>query len=488
MTARPPVRRSVRVGNLDVDYEASVDEFLVSDSKDRPGARIVCTTYLRCVDTQAERISRPVIFAFNGGPGSSSVWLHLGLGPRRVADADSLRPRTAPPFSLVDNEQTVLDAADLVFIDPPGTGYSRVLTPEQEVDFYSVDGDARATLEFINAWIRQHHRENSPRYVLGESYGGTRAAAVSRLAPGGPYLSGSLSQTALSGAILIGAPLAPSQGEAAHAVAIPVQAATAWYHKMLPQPMQGLDEHLAKAYRFAAEEYLPALFAGTSLTQTAREAVASSLHELIGISPDVLLENNLRLTPDQFSKLLLSQAGLEVGLYDSRFSLTTQHRGQDVIADDPAMGQYAPLFTGTLVSYLRDELGADYDEEYRFIEFKRINFRWDYGEGPGRYKQSELLPEFAVAMRRNQQFRLMIGQGYFDQVSSIGALEHALTRPLVDRSRIEVRYYDSGHMPYLGSPSRSQVAADIREFVAALPLESEEATKIERLSASAVTI
>lgn len=461
------VRRTIKVGAAEVTYDARVEQFTIEDRAGQPGARIVCTSYTRSEEAAA-RDARPVVFAFNGGPGSSSVWLHLGLGPRRVAQADLLSPRATPPYEIVDNHETLLDVADLVFIDPPGTGFSRVLTPEQESDFYSVEGDAQASIRLISAWCRRHRRENSPKLLLGESYGAVRAAAVCRMLPGGPTRTGRLEWVSLSGAVLLGAAasFAPL-GDTAHLVELPTQAATAWYHDRLPARPDSLDSHLRRARRFAAEEYGPALFAGTALPAARREEVARTLHELIGIRPEVLIQHRLRLTPAQFSRLLLAETGGQVGMYDSRYALPLGQADQDPVGDDPAMSQYVGMFSGALVPYLRDELGANYEEEYRFIEFARVNGRWNYGSGPGALPSSaSILPDFAVAMCRDPEFQVLVCQGYYDQVTSVGALDHALTREPVDGTRFQVRQYESGHMPYLGQESRALLADDIRRFIA----------------------
>ncbi|MFF3501117.1 S10 family peptidase [Streptomyces sp. NPDC003247] len=458
-------QRTIKVGSEELTYEARVEEFTIDGSDGQPGARIVCTTYQR---SGIEQSGRPVIFAFNGGPGSSSVWLHLGMGPRRVSEADSLTPRSTPPYTLTDNSETVLDAADLVFIDPPGTGYSRVLSPELEADFYSTEGDARAFIRLISAWCRRHRRENSPRFLLGESYGSIRAAAIARLMPGGPMGTGSLGTTALSGVILLGAHFWKPDSDEVHAATLPTYAATAWYHDRLPNRPPTLEAHVESTRRFAEQDYLPALFAGTALAPERRTRIARSLHELIGIPADALISNHLRLSRAQFAQLLLADGDRQVGAYDTRYTLPIAGAGTDPVSDDPAMGQYAGMFSGALVPYLRDELGAEYDIDYRPIEFARVNFRWNHGSGPGVYPTSDTsIQDLAAAMRRDPRFTVLFCQGYYDLVTTVGALEHAVTRVPLDRDRVHIRRYESGHMPYLGGLAREQLADDIRKFLKA---------------------
>lgn len=445
-------------GGRRVEYDGRVEEIVVPDRSGRDGARYVCTSYVTAV---AE--DRPIVFVFNGGPGSSSVWLHLGLGPRRTPSADDLEPRMVPPYELVDNPECVLDQVDLVFVDPPGTGYSRVLSEEQEKDFYGVEPDAIATIRFISQWVRIHGRENSPKYLLGESYGAIRAATVARMSAGGPTNTGGIETLGLNGVVLLGPALTIPRGQTAidYATGLPSLAAAAWYHDRLPQRTANLADHLAAAQEFAAGEYLTALFAGTRLDTSRRSMVAKQLHELIGLSPDVIQDHELRLTAASYAKLVLADQGDHLGLYDARYRLSATGAGDDPVADDPAMGQYAPAFAGAITRYLRDELGARRDTDYRAIDFGRVNGRWDFGDVPDKNYATEL----AIAMRRNRHLRLLICVGAYDLVTTIGAVEHALSQAPVDTSRTLVRTYESGHMPYLGAIPRSALTADLRTFL-----------------------
>lgn len=445
-------------GGRQVEYGASVEEIVVPVASGGDGARYVCISY---VATAGE--DRPVVFAFNGGPGSSSVWLHLGIGPRRVASGDDLEPRMVPPYELVDNPDCVLDEADLVFVDPPGTGYSRVLSEEQEKEFYGVERDAIATIRFIGRWARRHGRENSPKYLLGESYGAARAATIARMSAGGPTMTGGLEALTLNGVVLLGPSLSMASGQTAidYATALPSLAAAAWYHDRVAARSSKLADHIDVAREFAAGEYLAALFAGNRLDRSRRSMVAKQLHELIGLPLDVLEEHQLRVTPPSYAKLLLADQDEHLGLCDARYRLSADGAGEDPVGDDPAMGQYTPAFAGAITRYLRDELGADEDADYRAIEFARVNQRWDYGDEPGKNYAMDL----AIAMRRNRDFRVLIGVGSYDLVTTLGATEHALSQVPLDQHRTFVHTYESGHMPYLGTTPRSDLANDLRTFV-----------------------
>ncbi len=458
--------RAGTFGGAAVAYAVHLDEIVLPDRLGHPGARCICFSYCR---SPADPLG-PVIFAFNGGPGSASLWLHLGLGPRRPAAADSLAPPSAPPFTLVDNEDCPLDVADLVFIDPPGTGYSRVLSEEQEADFYGVAQDATAMVRLVAEWSRRHGREGAAKFLMGESYGAIRAAVMARLSHGGPTQTGALEGLAINGVVLLGATLSlaltgKDGGDIGHATALPSLAATAWYHRRLPADPADLASHVAAAQAYAAGDYLSALFAGDGLDEVSRQAVAVRLHALTGITPDVLRAHNLRLTPAAFADLVLADRGEQVGLYDSRYVLPLAGRGPDPVADDPAMGQYTPAFAGLIVSYLRDELGIQRDDTYRGIEFAAVNSRWDYGSGAGVPPAANYAEDLAVAMRRNRGLELMAASGHFDLVAPAGALTYALAHARLDRARVQLHTYQSGHMPYLGAAARAAFAADLRAFV-----------------------
>lgn len=446
-------------GGIEMSYEAWVEDFAV-ESKGST-ARYVCTSYCRSDADQA----RPVAFVFNGGPGSSSVWLHFGIGPRRPAELDQLQPRSTPPYELADNQDSPLDVTDLVFIDPPGTGYSRVIDGDEQ-SFYDSTADAIACVDFIAQWKRRHRREQAPTFLIGESYGAMRAALVAKLAAGGPFATGSLEAVSISGVVLVGATLAMGvAGEDAEcATALPSLAAAAWYHGRLPGPPVSLEHHVESAREFAGGAYLVALAAGGRLPNSDRHAVAQRLHQLTGLPASELERAGLRLDVSSFSRQLLGEAGLQIGMYDARFTLPLMGAGADPVADDPAMGQYAPMFAGVVTSYLRDELKADYDEQYRAIEFARVNFRWDYGRGPGVLPVYNYSVELATAMRRNSRFEVLVCSGLYDLVATSGAVEHALAHAPVAWDRVTLRRYESGHMPYLGEASRAQLALDLRAF------------------------
>ena len=453
--------RTITIAGAEVTYRGSVGEIEVGDGTGGPGARYVYTEYVREDLPESERTTRPVLFAFNGGPGSSSVWTHLGIGPRRVAEADSLRPPMSPPFSLVDNEDSPLDAMDLVFIDPPGTGYSRIRDGVETERFFGVEQDAGATLEFIGHWVRRNRREQSPRFIAGESYGTLRAARVARLANGGPFHGGRTRPTSISGALVLGPAFGLGEtawsGDVEAALSLPTLVRTARHHGAA---VAESDDELAQ---FAREQLLPALASGTTLTDQARSDIAARIAGLLGLPVSQILARDLRVSAAEFAKLVLADRGLHVGMYDSRFTLASAAAGVDPVADDPGMGVYMPQFTGVIERYLRDELHYETDDEYRSIDFRITMQHWDY-DGQ-RMPQSNCFGEFAEVLRRDERFELLIAVGDYDLVTTREAAAFALTRFRFDRDRVHLRTYASGHMPYLGAAPRRQLGSDIRAFV-----------------------
>lgn len=453
-----------RIGGERLRYTAMVEESFVTNDAGERTASLVSTSYLR--RGVPDGAVRPVLFAFNGGPGSAGLWMQMGLlGPRRVDFDDAVNPPTVPPFRLTDNAESLLDVADVVIFDPPGTGFSRVLPAGDPKDFFGVKQDAELTVNFVRDWVQRHDRWNAPRFLVGESYGTIRAAVVARLLAGGPFGTGSMDALTLNGVILLGQAMGGDAGEARYANNLVSQAATAWYHGKVDRERHDLESWVAEARAFAAGEYIRALYAGTRLPDAERQRIAARLAELTGLDIAVVRDNDLRVSNGAFADALLADRGLQVGKYDARFVLPLEASGDDPVADDPAMGQYVPGFVAALNMHLRDELGVAIDQPYLPIEFRKVNFRWDYGNGPGVPSDADHATDLAVAMRRNPMMRLFIGTGYYDLVTTAGAAEYMVAHTAFPAERVTVRHYASGHMPYLGDTSRQRLAADLRQFV-----------------------
>jgi carboxypeptidase C (cathepsin A) len=459
-------RAEAHINGEKVRYRAVVEESFIENPGGQKTASIVTTSYFReAVKNAAER---PVIFVFNGGPGSAGLWLQMGLmSPRRVDFADDVNPPTVPPYQLTDNAESPLDVADIVIFDPPGTGFSRVLPAGKTEEFYGTQQDAKVTLHFIQGWIRRHNRFNSPRYLVGESYGTIRAAVVAKLMAGGPFGSGSMDAITLNGVVLLGQAMnmGGDSGDISFANILPSLAATAWFHGKVDQNAATLEQHVGKARQFAANEYIQALYAGSRLDATRKQQLAETLAGLTGLSAGMIVSNDLRISTTSFANALLADSGQQVGKYDSRYVLPLSSSGNDPVADDPAMGQYVPGFVAALNLHMRGDLGVEIEEDYLPIEFHKVNGRWDYGRGPGIHVPTNHAEDLAVAMRRNPQLRLFVGTGYYDLVTTVGAAEYTVSHTDFPAARVVMKNYASGHMPYLGEEARKQIAADLRRFV-----------------------
>jgi carboxypeptidase C (cathepsin A) len=465
------VKREGTFNGQKLRYQVVSGETFLSDEKGSPRASIFSFAYLKDAP-KAEQVSRPVLFVWNGGPGSASLWLHLGtFGPRRVKMSDPVHPPLTPPFQLEDNPFSILDAADIVLIDPVGTGFSRLLAAGKPEQFYGTEQDAKATVEFIESWTRANNRWNSPKYLVGESYGTTRAAVVAKMLMGGASSSNArLGAITLNGIVLLGQALRMGgDAELASVTNLPSMAAAAWYHGKVDKRGRSLEAFAEEAQHFADDAYLKALFAGDRLPPDEKQRVADAMASYLGIPASELLARNLRLDMAAFRTLLLQTESLEIGAYDARYV----YRGRtpaaaDPVTDDPAMGQYTPAFVAGINQYLRDELGIAIDRSYETISFGAVNEKWDYAaHAAGRVQIGTPLQALEAAMRRNDKLRLFVGTGLYDLVTTVGKADYTIAHANLPLDRVTMQTYPSGHMAYLGDDSAAKLASDLRAFLAA---------------------
>lgn len=448
-----------------VSYRALVEEtvFETEEQESKRLASLFTCTYLRTAISNSDQ--RPVLFVFNGGPGSASLWLHLGLfGPRRLKMTDALNPSPLPPYELEDNPHTLLDICDLVMIDPVNTGYSRLEKPDAADLFFGAVQDTHAIALLIENWLIRHDRLNSPRFLVGESYGSARACFLLRELMGGPMTQGKcLPGIAVNGILLLGTaitlPVFRNEPPVHPAVLkLPAQAAVHHYHH--PDGKPDLREFVEAAWQFAGKDYLAALFAGESLSAIERANICRRLSSFTGIAADWFDQNDLAVTDEDFRRLLLSGKCLDAGAYDGRYTMahTSQISLADPIAEDPAMGKYTSAFIGAANSTLKAELEIGLEREYRAIDFT-VNGQWDYN--------CPVAPTEALtaAMRRNEQMRVFFGSGLFDLVTHPGTVRYLVNHLNLPKSRTTLREYESGHMPYLGKNSADRLEADIRAFL-----------------------
>lgn len=474
----PKVRRFVThhkavVRGQPLAYTATAGETYITNIAQEPVASIFSFSYV----VDGGNRARPVMFIFNGGPGSSSIWLHMGaVGPKRLVLDREVNPANTPPFGVRDNPFSILDVADLVFVDPVGTGFSRAVGHARNTDFYSVDADADSMARFIEAWLSEHGRWNSPKYLMGESYGSIRASVLPRALMGGPLYTGVMRGITVNGVVLLGTALnvgrpripAPSDTpDRKVGLTLPSLAVTAWYHHKSGSKSPDAASVYNEAKAFALGDYADAMFrlGRGELSDVAQRNIAQKLAYFTGISADKWLSGHLKIDDEAFRKELLASSGMEIGTYDSRYILPKDNDGGDPVADDPAMGQYVPGFVAAFHGMLRDDLSVDLGIPYNAITWEGLNGLWSYkriGLPIGVNYGSEL----AVAMRRTPALRVMVASGYYDLQTTPASAEAQVKASGMPADRVELRDYESGHMLYLGDTAE-KFANDVRAFILA---------------------
>jgi carboxypeptidase C (cathepsin A) len=461
----PPVatKHEITVGGKVLKYTSTAGTLPIRDAKGEVEARIFYTAYT--LDDAGDKTKRKLMFSFNGGPGSASVWLHMGaLGPKRVempSDAEFARP----PFKLVDNESTWLDDTDLVFIDPVGTGFSRAAKPELNAKFHGLRGDIESVGEFIRLYLTREDRWNSPLYLVGESYGTTRAAGLS------DYLVDK--GIALSGVVLISTVLdfqtvSFNRGnDLPYVLFLPTYTATAWYHKKLGDDLQkDLKTTVAEATKWAAGDYAKALERGDRLSADERKDIVAKLAKYTGLSTDYVESVDLRVEIQHFCKELLRKDRRTVGRLDSRYKGVDSDQSGSSPEGDPSMAAIRPPYTATFQTYLRSDLAYKTDLPYHILG-EGIG-RWDWGNTQGRGGYPETSTALRDAMAKNPFMKVFVGAGYYDLATPFAAVEDTLAHMKLDKSRrenITVEYYEAGHMMYLHEPSLKKLKADVDKFL-----------------------
>ncbi|MGC4942011.1 S10 family peptidase [Kribbella sp. DT2] len=455
------------VGRRKLKYTATTGRIVlrrevVTDGKfdgHLPKAEVFLTSYTL---DDAEPGTRPVTFAFNGGPGSSSIWLHLGLlGPRRVVagDAGELAP---PPYGLVDNVETLLQVSDLVFIDPVSTGYSRAVEGEKPGEYHGFTPDLESVGEVIRLWTSRNGRWMSPKFLAGESYGTTRAAGlVAHLQNRhGMYFNGVM----LISAVLEFSTLIFGPGnDLPYALFLPSYAAAAHYHGLIPD--RELSEVLADAERYAAGRYPNALAQGNRLPADYRGEVIEKLAALTGLSPDYLDRVDLRIEHTRFFAELLRSRRQVIGRLDTRFTGWDADSAGEVSTDDPSMRAIMGPYTAALNHYVRAELEYLNDLPYEIISADAAK-DWSFKEFENDHVT--VSDQLAEAMRANPHLKVHIASGHYDCATPYFATEHTVARlriPAELRDNIELFYYPAGHMMYVHEESRLQQSKDLAAFV-----------------------
>lgn len=455
-------KHEIRVGGKTLRYTATVGLMPIKNREGEIEARMFYTSYT--MDNVGSSAQRPLTFSFNGGPGSASVWLHLGaIGPRRVKMlADGTMP--APPYELVDNEATWLDQTDLVFIDPVGTGYSRAAKPELAQKFFTLNGDIESVGEFIRLYLTRNERWTSPLFLAGESYGTTRASALSGyLIDRGIAFNGIvLVSTVMNFETLLFAP----GNDLPYSVILPSYAATAWYHKKLPADLQSqpLTQILPEIEHWAANDYTIALAKGDGLTSPERQEVVAKLARYTGLDPRFIDNSNLRISLGLFRKELLRSEKRMIGRLDSRFKGFDANFATDSPDYDPSEAAIRPPYTSTFNQYVRSELGYKTDVEY-YVLGGGITSPWNWNTNNAFVDTSTAL---RTAMTKNPYLKIFVACGYYDMATPYFAAQYTLSHITLDpslRRNVSVGYYEAGHMMYIEEKSLSRLRADVGKFM-----------------------
>lgn len=481
-------RGSVTVGGRRIQYRAVAGTLVVhqknwddvpqnakKDAKGKPKPSPEADMfYVAYFKSGSKDSQRPITFLFNGGPGSSSVWLHMGaFGPRRVVTTDDSHTPAAP-YKIVDNRYSLLDASDLVFVDAPGTGFSRIGGPGREKAFYGVDQDAEAFADFISQFLSKYGRWNSPKYLFGESYGTTRGAVLINLLEterdfdfnGVIFLSQILNFDDSADT-----PELNPGVELPYQLALPTYCATAWYHHKLPNPPKKLEPLLKEVESFAMGDYAEALAAGANLSPAKRQAIILKLHQYTGLPKSYIEKANLRVDGGEFEKTLEDSSGMTTGRLDTRFSGPTMDPLSKEADYDPQSAAISSAYVSAFNDYVRKVLKFGMNKLYKpEIDIPKWNFlHQPPGASSPSYQATNVMPDLAQAMKYNPNLKVMLNAGYFDLATPFYEGVYEMTHlpiPAKLQNHIEYHFYQSGHMVYAHEPSLKDLHKNVADFIA----------------------
>ena len=472
---------SVRVEGKNIDYKAVAGTLVLHGSGDKEHEPQVSMFYTAYFKKGADAGKRPVTFIYNGGPGSATVWLHMGaFGPRRVVTSDDSHTPAAP-YALVNNDYSLLDASDLVFIDAPGAGFSRLIAADEDKSkrdeqmkerrkaIYGVDGDGHAFAQFITQFLSKYGRWNSPKYLFGESYGTTRSAVLANILEN--EASVDLNGVILLSQILsfdtsIDGPEANPGVDLPYVVALPTFAATAFYHHRLPQQPAALEPFLREVEQFALGDYAQALMAGSRLDTARRQAVAEKLHQYTGLSTAYLLKADLRVTGGMFEHELQGDGDVTTGRLDSRFSGPSLDPLSKDAQYDPQSSAISAAYVAAFNDYVRKQLKYGDGQQYRL--FASID-HWDFNHNGGEGERSvNVMPDLAKAMKTNPNLRVALHGGYYDLATPYFAADYEMRHlpiPVALQKNISYEWYPSGHMVYAHEDSLKKLHDSVARFI-----------------------
>jgi len=472
--------QSITIGGKEIKYTATTGTMVLKEESesggetknenegDKPKAEIFFTAYTldrnETLPDAAHRRERPITFSFNGGPGSSSVWLHLGLlGPRRVemGDVGDLFP---PPYRLVDNNQSLLDVTDLVFIDPVTTGYSRAVVGENPKQFHDFEKDISSVGDFIRLYSTRYNRWTSPKFLIGESYGTTRSAGLSGYLQErhGMYLNGIILVSSILN--FQTAHFVPGN-DLPYILFLPTYAATAWYHDRL-DPVLGKDLRaiLEEVEIFAQGLYTQALMRGDSLSKTEYDQVVAGLTRFTGLSPEYIQQSNLRIDIMRFTKELLRDERRTTGRLDSRFKGIDRDAAGETWEHDPSLSAIIGPYTATLNDYVRTELNFESDLPYEVLS-RRVH-PWSYESHQNQY--INVAETLRKAMSINPHMKVLVANGFYDLATPYFATIYTFNHMDLDeslRGNYTLTFYEAGHMMYIHLPSLEKLKEDLADFI-----------------------
>jgi carboxypeptidase C (cathepsin A) len=458
-------RHSIKVGNETIAYAANAGTTAISNDEGELLGLMYSVSYVR--SDPGDTSVRPVTFLFNGGPGSASMWLHMGsVGPKRVVTTNGQYTPPAP-YSIIDNSETLIHRTDLVFIDAMGTGFSRIAGKGTEKDFYGVDADANAFAQFITTWLSRNGRWNSPKFIIGESYGTFRAAVVANvLQQRGVHLNGVnlLSMVLDLSTLTFGA-----GDDRPYIYYLPSYAAVAWYHKVLPNQPSSLEAFLDEARRYAVTDYAAALMKGSALPEAEKAAVAKRLSAFTGLSEDFLKRADLRPTLGQFNAELMRSRRMTAGRIDARFAGDTFNQLTENAENDPFNAAVGSAYTAAVNHYTREVLKFGGDRPYRNTNGAGGRWNWVRQGGAGFFPGApNVQGDLVQAMIANPAMVVQVENGYYDMATPFFPAEFTMTHLRIPprlQKNITLHYYESGHMMYLRDEDRVALRNNLAAFI-----------------------
>jgi carboxypeptidase C (cathepsin A) len=462
-------RHSVVIDGKTINYTATAGALIVRNNIDEPVAFYGYTYYSK--DGITDVTKRPITFSFNGGPGSSSMWLHMGaMGPKRLIVNDPF-DNGAGPYKLEDNQFSVLDETDIVMMDPIGTGISRAIGKAKNENFWSVDGDIRSVGDFMKQFLVDNERLNSPRFILGESYGTMRGAGVTKYLQNAGF--------AFNGIILVSAVLDlrsltfQDGDDISFVMNLPTYAATAWYHNKIPNKPASIENYLKEARAFAEGAYTTALMKGSRITQAEAEATANKLSYFTGLSTSYILNGKLRITQGQFCQELLRDEHMTTGRIDSRYKGINQNLLSERTSFDPQGTALSPIYITSFLNYYYNELKVNKNLTYHTTANSLAGFKWDWKHnmsGFGDAATPNTAVDLAEAMSKNPNLKILVLNGYYDLATPFYGIEYTFDHMGLEPkilANVQMKYYEAGHMMYTHPASGVAFKKDVASFIKA---------------------